>query len=439
MTRLAINPRHWGRRLSVWRGFAYRRKKRPKACPLCKAPNFSYDNRPRYWEMLVMLRRNRRWVCSKCHAIPKTTVKKHISLFSGIGGFDLAADWAGWENVAHCEINPFGRKVLNYYWPNSISYENIKETDFTAHSGTIDVISGGFPCQPFSAAGKRKGTEDNRHLWPEMLRAIREIRPRWVVGENVRGLVNWSGGLVFEQVQSDLEAEGYEVQAFLIPAAGKDAPHRRDRIWFIAYSDGGNDGRSPRSHESTQGAERLQKRDRIRKPIESNKIFGPIANTNDSGNTPRGRGIDRDGEAEAEGGDWRKPFDELSGFGIAGDAPDASGIRQPRKEHGETQSGRATKTGVPNEWQNFPTQPPICGGNDGIPAELAGITFPKWRNESIKAYGNAVVPQVVFEIFKAINEYDLLYCPKNHKKHGRRQYTKNDNAGGGENIPNIPQ
>lgn len=142
----------------------------------------------------------------------------HGSLFSGIGGFDLAAEWAGWENIFHCEINPFGQKVLSYYWPNSIKYHDITKTDFTIHRGTIDVLTGGFPCQPYSQAGKRLGKEDERHLWPEMLRAIREIQPRWVVGENVRGLITWNGGMVFDEVQADLEAEGYEVLPFLLPA-----------------------------------------------------------------------------------------------------------------------------------------------------------------------------------------------------------------------------
>src|SRR5689334_25400881 len=130
----------------------------------------------------------------------------HGSLFSGIGGFDLAAEWMGWNNIFSCEIKPENRHVLKYYWPNVEHHEDITKTDFTIYRGKIDVLTGGFPCQPFSTAGKRKGTEDPRNLWPEMLRAIREIQPSWVVGENVRGLVNWNRGMVFEKVQADLEA-----------------------------------------------------------------------------------------------------------------------------------------------------------------------------------------------------------------------------------------
>jgi hypothetical protein len=117
----------------------------------------------------------------------------HGSLFSGIGGFDLAAEWMGWENIFHCEWNPFGQKVLKHHFPNSISYNDITKTDFTIHRGTIDILTGGFPCQPYSLAGKRKGKEDSRHLFPEMLRAIREIQPSWIVGENVLGIINWGG------------------------------------------------------------------------------------------------------------------------------------------------------------------------------------------------------------------------------------------------------
>ena len=178
----------------------------------------------------------------------------HGSLFSGIGGFDVAAEWAGWENMFHCEWNEFGQRVLNYYWPKAISYGDITKTDFSIWRGRIDVLTGGFPCQPYSQAGKRLGKEDDRHLWPEMLRAIREIQPTWVVGENVFGIVNWNGGLVFDEVQANLEAEGYEVQAYVLPACAVNAPHRRDRVWFVAYSNINGQQRSIQ-----QGQQRLHK------------------------------------------------------------------------------------------------------------------------------------------------------------------------------------
>ena len=209
---------------------------------------------------------------------------RHGSLFSGIGGFDLAAEWTGWENVFHCEWNEFGQKVLKYYWPKSISYGDITKTDFTVHRGRIDIITGGFPCQPFSAAGKRKGKEDDRYLWPEMLRAIREIQPAWVVGENVGGIISMvqpgseikvegqasffekgneetilEQEYVIETICSDLEREGYSVQPILIPACSVGAPHRRDRVWFIAHSvnNGHRDNRGENREENElQGVDR---------------------------------------------------------------------------------------------------------------------------------------------------------------------------------------
>jgi len=161
---------------------------------------------------------------------------KHGSLFSGLGGFDLAAEWMGWENIFHCEWMEFPRKVLDYHFPNADSHIDICKTDFNKYANEIDILTGGFPCQPFSMAGKRKGTDDERYLWGEMLRAIQEIKPTFVIAENVAGILSIDDGLVFEQVCLDLETEGYEVQPFVIPAAAKNAPHRRDRVWFVAYS-----------------------------------------------------------------------------------------------------------------------------------------------------------------------------------------------------------
>lgn len=181
----------------------------------------------------------------------------HGLLFSGIGGFDLAAEWMEWENKFHCEWNEFGQKVLHHYWPSAELFTDIKKSNFTKYANRIDVLSGGFPCQPYSSAGKRLGKEDERHLWPEMLRAISEISPRWVVGENVRGLTNWNGGVVFDEVQTDLEAAGYEVTPFLLPACAVNAPHRRDRIWFVAYAKGnGRNGREYREWEEVEINER---------------------------------------------------------------------------------------------------------------------------------------------------------------------------------------
>ena len=160
---------------------------------------------------------------------------KHLSLFSGIGGFDLAAEWAGFENVGQVEKDQFCLQVLKKNFPHVPKFKDIKKFGKTDLTGRVDIITGGFPCQPFSQAGARGGTSDARHLWPEMLRVIRAFKPSWVVAENVRGLLTIQVGLVFEQVCIDLENAGYEVQPIIIPAVSVNAPHRRDRIWFIAH------------------------------------------------------------------------------------------------------------------------------------------------------------------------------------------------------------
>lgn len=156
---------------------------------------------------------------------------RHLDLFSGIGGFALAARWAGIETVAFCEIEEFPRKVLAKNFPGIPIHRDIHDLDGSEYEG-IDLITGGYPCQPFSLAGNRKGAEDDRHLWPEMFRVITQARPRFIVAENVIGHLS----LGFDKVCDDLEGEGYQVWPFVIPACAKDAPHKRDRVWIVAYS-----------------------------------------------------------------------------------------------------------------------------------------------------------------------------------------------------------
>ena len=411
----------------------------------------------------------------------------HGSLFSGIGGFDLAAEWMGWENKFHCEWNTFGQKVLKYYWPNSISYNDITKTDFTIHRGNIDILTGGFPCQPYSSAGKRLGKEDERHLWPEMLRAIREIQPRWVVGENVLGLVNWSDGLVFHEVQTDLEAEGYEVQPYVLPAVSVNAPHRRDRVWFVAYSTRASERANQLSGIRCQNGEIGREGSQtIHDAFRPDGIEGITSDTNSNGlnqcnsdneiNTSKGRvnALGNTNESNGDGvtsdplcGDTRERWDSSQGcseciieWGKTQNTRIVSGqsfrgrIEEKRcKSCGNIQefsnaerrittdtnkSGPKTlnnkesilgqtdrtKTFSRNSiesihtrkwWESFPTQSPICTGNDGISDRLDSITFSKWRNESIKAGGNAIVPQVVLQIFKSIEQYERINTPDKNK------------------------
>ena len=256
----------------------------------------------------------------------------HLGLFEGIGGFSLAVKWAGGKTLAWCEWNEFGQKVLKYHFPEAEGHGDITKTDFRKYANKIDLITGGFPCQPFSMAGKRKGTNDERYLWHEMLRAIQEVKPRFVIAENVYGITNIDGGLVFEQVCADLENEGYEVQAFIIPACAKNAPHRRDRVWFLAIN-----------------AQRV----------------GRYA-------------------FKYENGEFKK----------------AQQSKCRKKQFSRADS-------APSWWRKFPLEPPVCGRDDGISTELDGITFSKWRAESIKAYGNAIVPQVAYELIKQLFSSNL--------------------------------
>jgi len=380
----------------------------------------------------------------------------HGSLFSGIGGFDLAAEWMGWTNVFHCEWNEFGKKILKYYWPNAISYGDITKTDFTVHRGGIDIITGGFPCQPYSLAGKRKGKEDERHLWPEMLRAIREIQPDWVVGENVPGLINWSKGLVFEEVQADLEAEGYEVIPFILPACAVDAPHRRDRVWFIAHSLYSRNGQPREGNRQYEQGINIKKQGGGSQHSEQFNQYGDNGSSSNTIDTRTNIRLRTNGNGEEK--DERRAEQSQSELREnGGSSPDTEGLRVNRTQEHENdcrQGGKRGRCNVNNackiqgwdnapdtsnqglqgrkingnitetkgqgefygniagqvchRWEDFPTQPPLRSRDDGLSSQLAGITVSKHRNESIKAYGNAIVPQVVYQIFKTIEQYESL-------------------------------
>ena len=291
---------------------------------------------------------------------------RHGSLFSGLGGFDLAAEWMGWENIFHCEWMEFPRKVLDYHFPNADSHIDICKTDFKKYANKIDILTGGFPCQPFSMAGKRKGTDDERYLWGEMLRAIQEIKPTFVIAENVAGILSIDDGLVFEQVCLDLENQGYEVQPFIIPAAAKNAPHRRDRVWFIA------------AHTNI-------------------RVFNEGNSNNEKHSSERGFDTQRNVEPIYTKQSTTKHTNlQRQKWGMHEDEPKTT----IREQFGERNARSIEST----KWYNFPTQPPICSGDDGIPTELDGITFSKWRAESIKGYGNAIVPQIALEIFKQLEK-----------------------------------
>jgi len=390
----------------------------------------------------------------------------HLGLFEGIGGFSLAARWANWKTGGWVEINPFCQKVLKYHFPEAQGFGDIKKFSYAVFKSilrnkgirdrSIDIITGGFPCQPYSSAGLRKGTDDPRHLWPNMLETIRQFKPTWVVGENVRGITNWNGGLVFEQVQADLEAIGYEVQTLVLPACAVDAPHRRDRVWFVAYSRDnglhgrkdrqgmgkGNDSDTARAKEtiefegcSKQGAAIITNSSDARaksvRRKRENTIHEPgiTSNTITEQRERQVRGLESKFVA---GGYCFNSYAYIQGLQIRV-RPEWPSIQRPAESSKGCQpcgihaaggewistysdnfrriqsdckpESRQLAKEIPN-WGQFPTQSPLCGRNDGVSTGLVGITFSRHRRESIQAYGNAIVPQVAYQIFKSINEHE---------------------------------
>lgn len=271
---------------------------------------------------------------------------KHLSLFTGFMGFDLAAEWAGWENVAFVESADYPRKLIKSKYPTKHIYKDIKKFNGTPYKKTIDVISGGFPCQPFSVSGQLKSTSDDRYLWPEMLRVITEIRPSWVVGENVANIASMVQSssnilletedficeeteMVLETIRGDFARIGYRVEFFIIPASAVGACHRRNRLWILAHCD----------DETTWSARKGNKKSATRASI---KV---------KGRRPKQKAIRHRGHLDIS-----------------------------RVLAGRPSQIAQDITGIP-------------GKNDG---------FSSWFHQSF-GLGNAIVPQVAYEIFHHIN------------------------------------
>lgn len=323
----------------------------------------------------------------------------HASVFSGIGGAEVAAAMLGWDNLFHCEINPFGRAILNYWFENSISYEDITKEDFTRWGGQVDVLTGGFPCQPFSLAGRRRGAEDDRYLWPYMLKCINQVRPTWFIGENVGGItsmvlpgkdvkmgnqntlfgegdgiVRREQRFVIEEICKNVESAGYSVQPIIIPACAVGAPHRRDRVFIIGH-------RNITDTKGEQAGEQLQ--------------FG--ASEYSKSQIPKLGEYNRKDGAEGDIPDTKGKQGERLGYKQS----KISDKGQEQLRRGDFKNSNIAGCG---RWDAFPSFSPIHRGNDGIPFPLDDLSIPadEWRTESLKAYGNAIVPQVMYEIFRAI-------------------------------------
>ena len=264
-----------------------------------------------------------------------------LDLFSGIGGFSLGLEACGMTTTAFCERDPYCQSILKKHWPKTPVHTDVRKLDGKQYQNSIDVVAGGFPCQPFSVAGKRLGSEDDRHLWPEMLRIIRECRPRWVIGENVSGFVK----MALDDVSSDLEGEGYAVRAFVLPAVAVEARHRRDRCFIIAHRE---DVANP--HGERQLQQSGSEREIGRWSGDSGEEERDVAHT-----------IGSRGETWLSG-------QEQGQEGHAGEF-NHKGYQRPWWETG-------------GEW---PAESNVCRVVDGIPN----------RVDRIKSLGNAVVPQLI--------------------------------------------
>ena len=326
---------------------------------------------------------------------------KVLDLFSGIGGFSYAAERlvGGFETIGFCEIDPYCQKVLKKHWPNVPIHPDVKElaNDADRFRGLVDVVCGGYPCQPFSlASANRKGQEDDRHLWPQMLRIIQATRPRFVIGENVAGHIT----LGLDNVLSDLEAENYTARAFVIPACAKDAKHRRDRVWIVGYTEHygssaaevrGSDAKAERSTQ--KGQKQAQQSERTSRPTSDAVLENASSGKRQS--RPEKQGTLR------EVPENRREYDYSGGSGEAYTAisSDTTSKRQQRQrqfeqsssqeKEAERQADNAFTIGQPYIW---PTESNICRTLDGVSS----------RMDRLRSLGNSILPQVAAEIFIAI-------------------------------------
>ena len=304
-----------------------------------------------------------------------------LDLFSGIGGFSLGLESVGMETVAFCEMDAFCQKVLKKHWPNVPIHSDIKELDGNEYRGAVELICGGFPCQPFSVAGEQRGAEDDRALWPEMLRVICEVQPTWVIGENVSGIIN----MELDNVLSDLEAEGYAAQTFVLPACSVDAKHRRDRVWIVAHAN-----RQGEPDES----ERVAERERV--------LANPSGQSRWSGRVHRESGDQGWGAGEARGegiSAWSQMADSHHPTESSENVADSETHRlQGGQEFRGADSFGTRSVQQPQRCNDYATstiwkpEPPVGRVANGVPD----------RTHRLKSLGNAVVPPLVAEIGRIV-------------------------------------
>ena len=322
-----------------------------------------------------------------------------IDLFAGIGGFSLAAHWIGWKTVAFVEKEPYCQKVLSKNFPGVPIVDDIR--DYKPKKHAADIICGGFPCQPFSSAGKRKGKEDDRFLWPEMLRVIREVQPTWVVGENVAGILSMDGGVVFEEICASLEDEGYAVQSFVIPAISQGAPHRRDRVWIVGYAEhnGRNAAKEQRSVNKAEGEGWMCQ------PERPDSTHGDVRKfaTNTGHAKPQGRQQPQEGNDRGSETGQQKKCEPASSVCDAANTTSKrmerhwpSWQQEPQSQAGERLSGCDLTGAWQTGWYEVATR--LCRVHDGLPSWVD-----RHRAARLKALGNAIVPQVAYQIFQQLD------------------------------------
>ena len=324
---------------------------------------------------------------------------KLLDLFSGIGGFSLGLESTGFfETIGFVEKDKFCQKVLKKHWNNINIEEDIRNVKGEKYQA--DVVTGGFPCQPFSVAGKRKSTADDRYLWDEMLRVIRETKPRWVIGENVEGIVNINEGMVLRQVLNDLENEGFQSQCIIIPASGIGAWHQRKRIWILAYS---NNNGSYRSQGNATKQSSNEQKDRL--------SFGDdkdVSNSNTGFSIRENEEIQSRGNATTNGSEDVSNSECILPHGCSSTTRNSK-TKQSGLECNE--SGNRNKvwcetkrcseqTGSRKTWWEIESE--LCGVPNGVSYELD-----KDRSNRIKSLGNSIVPQIARQIGLSIMEAEL--------------------------------
>jgi len=307
----------------------------------------------------------------------------HISLFSGIGGFDIAGEWAGFRTVVFCEKEEFCQKVLQKHWPETPIIPEIRDFDGTKWQGAT-LLTGGFPCQPFSVAGPKTGKEDDRYLWPQMLRVIKEAKPRWVLAENVPGIFH----MALDTVLSDLESEGYATGTLIIPACGLNAPHRRNRVWIIAYN-----------------SKPIRPRQKNKISTKGDSIIGTNSYAPDSerkGYVRRGSQGNSNEERLAQNQQTgKKTWGTTSRCNKNSSDPNQSGF-QVGEMFGQNirqESPPIIRDAWQEDWYEVATR--FCRVDDGVSDRI----------HRLKALGNAIVPQIAYEILKRI-----AWIEKNEKE-----------------------